>query len=302
MLRLPSYDELPIDIKYPPKSAWGVFGDDDKLGTLNLLTKERIASAAKCMKQGKLFKLNWKPERHNSYLWLRGHVPRTFNAFEDGWNIATTNDDTPTEWHGAHSFSCADDICCRFYNGVTASGLFAPSDFITKNGISGRAILLDYGRWAGNHFNPLLHKEITVDELNKVAQAQGITEFKQGDILLIRTGWISAYEKSGGYDPLHPQCAGVVASEDTFRWLWNNGFAAVASDNFSFEAFPLKREGASCHSRLIGSWGMPIGEMFYLDHLAEDSALDGVYEYFFTNIPAHQQQGTLSPSDIVCAK
>lgn len=41
--KLPSFDELPIDPKYPPQTAWGVWGEDDNLGTLNLLTEERVA-------------------------------------------------------------------------------------------------------------------------------------------------------------------------------------------------------------------------------------------------------------------
>lgn len=43
MTKYPTYDELPIDPSYPPNTAWGVFGKDDNLGTLNLLTEERAA-------------------------------------------------------------------------------------------------------------------------------------------------------------------------------------------------------------------------------------------------------------------
>ena len=42
--QLPSYDQLPIDPKYPPKTAWGIWGEDDNYGTLNLLTEERVAN------------------------------------------------------------------------------------------------------------------------------------------------------------------------------------------------------------------------------------------------------------------
>jgi hypothetical protein len=45
--RLPAFDELPIKPDYPPRSAWGVFGDDDQIGTLNLLTPERVAASAR---------------------------------------------------------------------------------------------------------------------------------------------------------------------------------------------------------------------------------------------------------------
>lgn len=41
---LPSFDQLPIDPNYPPQTAWGVWGSDDNLGTLNLLTEERVTN------------------------------------------------------------------------------------------------------------------------------------------------------------------------------------------------------------------------------------------------------------------
>jgi hypothetical protein len=44
----------------------------------------------------------------------------------------------------------------------------------------------------------------------------------------------------------NPECAGVKACDDTFRWIWNHHFAAVGSDNFPFEAFPPKDWNKSC--------------------------------------------------------
>jgi hypothetical protein len=38
---LPSYRQLPVRPEAPPGSSWGLWGDDDQLGTLNLLTDER---------------------------------------------------------------------------------------------------------------------------------------------------------------------------------------------------------------------------------------------------------------------
>ena len=42
--RLPDFAELPVKAGHPPRSALGVFGDDDQIGTLNLLTPERVAA------------------------------------------------------------------------------------------------------------------------------------------------------------------------------------------------------------------------------------------------------------------
>ena len=42
MTSLPSYDQLPVDPAKPKGSSWGVWGDDDVFGCLNLLTEERV--------------------------------------------------------------------------------------------------------------------------------------------------------------------------------------------------------------------------------------------------------------------
>ena len=42
---LPSYDRLPVKEGAPKGSAWGLFGDEDQLGCLNLITPEKTAEA-----------------------------------------------------------------------------------------------------------------------------------------------------------------------------------------------------------------------------------------------------------------
>ncbi|KAI9496240.1 hypothetical protein BDB00DRAFT_758674 [Zychaea mexicana] len=318
----PSYHQLPIDIKYPSHSAWGIWGDDDTIGTLNLLpTKDHIMETlgfTKNKQEGKLmFSLSWIPQRPNRHLFNRGHIPRTVRARADDIEIEHYDDIilstvSPTEWHSLRSFACADDTYCRFYNGVPAAEL-ASGRFATQPEITGRAVLLDYGRWraaATEEYNPLLRTAITVDELHKVAQTQGIEDFSRGDILLLRTGWTAAYEiearhaNDTGFDLMKPQCPGIEASEDMFRWLWNCGFAALATDSFSFEAFPPKcDDGPSCHSRVIGGWGMTVGELFNLEEIAESSATDGVYEYYFTSGVENNKAQKATPFfNAVCIK
>lgn len=57
-------------------------------------------------------------------------------------------------------------------------------------GIAGRGILLDYFAYAKRHsidYSPVDTHAITLDHLNACAKEQG-TEYKLGDILLIRSG------------------------------------------------------------------------------------------------------------------
>ena len=47
--KLPSFDELPNFHEYTG-CAWGVWGEGDELGTINLLTEDVVQEAAKLVK------------------------------------------------------------------------------------------------------------------------------------------------------------------------------------------------------------------------------------------------------------
>src|SRR3990172_8584133 len=55
---LPSYAQLSAREDAPKGSAWGLFGPDDQLGTVNFLTPERVAAAARLVRKGAVFPLN----------------------------------------------------------------------------------------------------------------------------------------------------------------------------------------------------------------------------------------------------
>jgi hypothetical protein len=49
---LPRFSDLPLNNADPRLSAWGLYGKDDQLGTLNRLTEEVVVDAAKEIKTG----------------------------------------------------------------------------------------------------------------------------------------------------------------------------------------------------------------------------------------------------------
>lgn len=55
-------------------------------------------------------------------------------------------------------------------------------------------------------------------------------------------------------------------------------------------------------SAFLGGFGMPIGEMFYLEDLAADCAEDNVYSFFFTSAPLNKENGVASPPNAMCIK
>ncbi|KAI9275496.1 hypothetical protein BDA99DRAFT_430943 [Phascolomyces articulosus] len=321
MTKFPLYDDLPIDPKYPPKTAWGVWGTEDNFGTLNHLTEERVLKASQCIRRGALFPLNWRLESPTPHFFERPRIdhrvePCTVMSdklFDEVYHNFNTQ--SSSQWDGLrHSCHWKTGT---FYNNVPRKEIVPGPEstdrlsmhYVAERGIAGRALLLDYGLWRernGGNFDPLVRYEIPVHELEQVARDQHV-EFQEGDILLLRTGFIAACTILSAENKIHlhqpsPESAGIKACEETYRWVWNNRFAAIASDNVSVEASPYTSDVDTCHSQFLGGFGLPMGELFNLDPLAEDSAKDGVYEYFFTSAPLNKYQGLATPPNAICIK
>ena len=89
--------------------------------------------------------------------------------------------------------------------------------------------MLDYYAWKlkrGESYDPFTSHAIQLDELLAVAKEQNV-EFEVGDILLIRSGYTSAYYDYEKSDPakldeagtLKPRLAGVAQTEEMKTWL-----------------------------------------------------------------------------------
>lgn len=106
----------------------------------------------------------------------------------------------------------------------------------------GRGVLLDFHSWrlANNiHYDPFRTGSITLEQLKAVAEEQG-TQIKFGDILIIRSGYINAFnglsrDTAEAYaSRVPPALSGVEQSEAMLEWIWSN-FSAVAGDQPAFE-------------------------------------------------------------------
>ena len=319
--RLPDFDELPVKPDSPPHSAWGLFGKDDQIGTLNLLTPERVAAAARLVKTGQLFPMNWELELPAPPLFQRATLRhrihrRRRNVFDDLYDDFNTQ--SSSQWDGLRHYGHPEH---GFYNGVTEEQILDADNsrngihLWARRGIAGRGVLVDFQRFAAAHgiaYSPGERYGITPAQLQAAADWQGL-QFQTGDILLLRTGWIEWYdglseaERIALAQPGALQLAGLGQGEDSLRFLWDHHFAAIASDNPSFEAQPRPttsegQPGEMLHDTIIGLWGMPIGEMFQLDALAAACADDGCYEFFFTSAPLNKLGGVASPPNALAIK
>jgi kynurenine formamidase len=315
---LPSYAELPIDPSRPPHSAWGVFGDDDEVGTINLLTSERVAHAAALVRKGSVFSLNWDIEKPSPPVLGRKPLTHTYIDLQPG------RDDFYDGLYPQGS-SQWDSLCHMmhpeygFYNGRQPEDITGRPgsrngiDNWARRGIAGRFVLADVERWRAAQGRPVDNAEkdvITVDQLDATLEAQG-TQLDVGDILLIRLGWIGWYERQsqatrdelGAMPVPGMKTPGLSVDPRTDEWLWDRHLAAVASDVPALEALPYEpRVERFLHWRMIPLLGIAVGEMFVLDALADDCAADGTYEGLFTAAPLHKIGGAGSPANALAIK
>ena len=175
----------------------------------------------------------------------------------------------------------------------------------------GRGLLIDvfkYRNEQGRPIKPLAKDTYSLDDLKQALKAQG-TQLKPGTIVLIRTGWMQAYEKASDAErqamaPLQGlKSCGIEDSRDMVAWFWDNRVAAVGTDCPAVEPWPwdFKDEGA-LHYRTLPLLGLPIGEQFVLDPLAEDCAQDRCYEFMLVSAPLNLEGGIASPPNAVAIK
>lgn len=154
----------------------------------------------------------------------------------------------------------------------------------------GRGVLLDYWSYCKRDFDPNTTHRITVTELLECAKLQKV-EFQYGDILIIRSGWLQNYHKmeTEGRVALasaNPTFVGVDQTPEMLDFLHDNYFSAVAGDTPAFEAWPTNQDWF-CHEYLLSLWGVPIGEMWDLEKLAETCKARDDYTFYFSSIPTN---------------
>jgi len=315
--RVPSYDQLPVREGAPPGSAWGVFGDDDEVGTINLMTPERVRAAAAEIRSGRPFALNLPINIPDPPLFTRGKHTHTIKTF--GAEMSFVLDDYLDNFYPQAS-SQWDALChvmhpsLGAYNGVPHNeitgrgGTRLGIDNLARRGIAGRGVLADIARFyerSGKVINYTKPESIPLEDLEATLKAQK-TALKAGDILLIRIGWTKFYLSAS--PELKEELAretvvpGIEGTARMARWLWDHHIAAVASDSPALEALPKAQGEDFLHFHMLAFFGMPIGEMWNLERLADDCAEDRRYSFFITSAPLNIPGGVGSPPNALAIK
>jgi len=316
---LPAYDDLPVRPGAPAGSSWGVWGDDDRFGCLNLLRPDRVVDAARLVVKGSVFALNLELHLPDPPLFGRAAPKHEVLGVGGHDDVLTFNTQSSSQWDGFRHVASHHG----HYNGIADEehGIH----LWAERGIAGRAVLADVARWREADGRPIRAHDadpISPDDIEATLHAQG-SELAEGDILLLRTGWLSWYRgldaeaRSATAGQL--RAPGIQPGRATARWLWDRHIAAIGADNPAVEVWPpgalMTKEERDrvradpeqgpelfVHLSLLPLLGLPLGELWDLDALAADCDEDGVYEGLFTSAPLRVVGGVASPPNALVLK
>jgi hypothetical protein len=266
----PPFTSLPLDPSGPPGNAWGLYGPSDELGALNMLTPSIVKSAASEIQSGDRVSLDWS---------LNLPTYPSFSRPPFGWKMTnkahpdgtkrTVNDDelhvntqSSSQWDGFRHYGYQGRKL--YYGGrrqeelEDGSGVIGIERVVERGGVQTRGVVLDYPRYRarmGREVVSALEANcIKVEELEDMLKDTGV-ETREGDLLLLRTGFTEQYLKLSMQERKQvaerpPAFLGVESSKEVLRWIWERGFVAVAGDAPSFEMSPLVGE----HNKVGGMW------------------------------------------------
>ncbi|MFQ5860293.1 MAG: cyclase family protein [Dehalococcoidia bacterium] len=285
---------------------WGRWGPEDELGTLNYATPEKLVEAARLVKRGRSFSLAIPFDEHGPQRLSSVSGSKRFNPvhtmFWDGADIAVGAQDFRPHIRSTDDMICMPLQCAtqwdslahvlygdQMYNNRPAS--LVTSQGAQKNGIdkakdliAGRGVLLDVARSKGVQWLEPGYA-ITSEDLEACIRSQGV-EVGAGDFLLVRTGHMTLCRHQGGWgDYAGGDAPGL--SLTTAGWLYQREVAALCTDTWGVEVRPNETPDVMqpLHVVTIPNMGLLLGEIFYLDDLAEDCAHDGIYEFLFVAPP-----------------
>jgi kynurenine formamidase len=315
MKDLPRFAELPLVGNTQERHAWGAFGERDEIGTVNLLGADQVKQAGKLVRTGKVINLSL-PLNYPITLY---DMP-TRSGYKHHIEVSRAGRDDYVDnfaMQGSTQWDSLRHIRFRefgYYGGRQDKDLDERRELgiehWARHGIVGRGILIDVERFMKSRpmsFSANERLAIDGDLLEEIARAEKI-DFQVGDILLLRTGWLAWYKRQDSQEreklrgTLHPdpgglRCAGLDAAQATAAWMWDHRIAAIAADNPAVEALPVEPGVGFQHRRLIALQGMPLGELWDLDELAEECAADGVYEFMLVSAPLYIPGGVGSPAN-----
>lgn len=284
----------------PEMSNWGRWGEDDEAGAANLLTPKTLLAALTLPTTGEIVHLS--QVIGDPHAPRNGPAPQHFMAHDAGDYLAgakapggfqAATDHLAWSTHG--SVTHLDALGHVWYDDTLYNGYdhrAVRSNGLRKLGIHkappliGRGVLVDVAKTKGvERLDP--GYEISSADIEEALAAAGTT-LAAGDCVLIRTGWITAWDlEEVKYHGDRPGI-GLEASE----YLARHDVTLVGADTSGVEVIPWAT-GTVCpvHQFLIRDCGIYLLEFLDLEELARRDAST----FLFIASPLRIRGGTGSP-------
>lgn len=310
----PRFDELPLLEDTGERHAWDVFGRDDELGCLNFVGPSQVLAAASEVRTGRVINLNLPLDEPRPQFWASRPVMRHMrivnrNVRDDQLDNAPMQGSTHWDGLGHQRFRQHGYFGGRQDEALDERGELG-IDRWAERGLVARGILADVAAYCAGRGVPLVYDKrfpISGALITDTLEEQG-TEVREGDVLLIRTGWLGWY---GGLDDAERDAMakrlnadraqialpGLDPSRETVAWLWDRQIAALAFDNPTAETLPYVAEEGWAHTRLLPLLGLTLGELWKLDGLAAVCRTERRYSFLLSAPPLNLRGGVGSPAN-----
>jgi kynurenine formamidase len=292
-LALPTQDR--VEGYFKELNNWGRWGNNDQLGTLNLITQAKQLQAQQLIKSGRTVSLARDVIPLPVYMY---HA--TFPSKRERVDVVTDRFDMV--YHGFW-VTHVDALCHvawdgELYNGrgfsehVSADGAtWCSIDPIFNKGITTRGVLLDVAAARREGYVTVGHP-VTPRELDEAERHAGV-RVEPGDVVVVRSGdeafrkahadWIPRVSPHPG---LHLSC---------IEWFRARDIAAIAWDMMDERPSGYPGFGMSAHLA-IPFLGLALIDNVNPERLARACAEEGRAEFFFTATPLRLAGATGAPA------
>ena len=286
-------------------SNWGRWGEDDQMGTLNLVTPEKTRRAAGLVQEGatlscaRTLRYEAAPDVPVPPL---HYMIESGEGWSSGSNPRASSDFIGVAFHG-HFVTHMDSLAHFFWEGKlyngrpahmvsTRQGATAESIELVKNGVVTRGVLVDVPMVRGIDWVER-GQGVTRADIEAAEARCGFT-VEEGDVLLVRTGQLRRREVEG---PADPNAAGSTAcAADCLPLFHQRGIAVIGSDTGNdVMPSPYERVTNPIHQVGIVAMGLWILDNANLEDLAQACRERNRWEFLININPLRLHNATGSP-------
>ncbi|MER6975671.1 cyclase family protein [Streptomyces carpinensis] len=193
-----------------------------------------------------------------------------------------------TQWDGLGHWAYNDVLYNGYWVGnITSAGSRDLDVAAMKESFVGRGVLVDMpGHLGVDAVAP--STPITAEMVDAALEAQGV-EVRSGDMVLVRTGHLGRWYGLTD-DAARKEWFTAVPgmSRDIVEWAHTHNIAALAIDTMGVEVVPNEQPADRphpVHHAALVDLGLTLGELWWLEDLAQECAGDGRYEFLLSAPP-----------------